>query len=193
MKVGLIIPVIRCDMCTMRTCVFTCGNGGSWAAVCFFFFFFCFVTLAWFESRRNAGSGETKINSFCKLCFTSQGCIHQEEAESVFILLLWAVMLEGEENSFCSVHFQRETQFCLQMQFNEFWMLLGDWAAVNVGAVHSLDAGLSMFGRNVTVLIQRFWHKLIPLSAARADSEFLHQGAESFYLSSAHSWDSFLF
>lgn len=47
------------------------GNGGAWAAMSF-----CSTGLIWEQES----SEETKINSFCELHFTSEGCIHQEEA-----------------------------------------------------------------------------------------------------------------
>lgn len=47
------------------------GNGGARAAMSF-----CCTGLIWEQER----SKEAKINSFCELHFTSEGCIHQEEA-----------------------------------------------------------------------------------------------------------------
>lgn len=168
MKVGLVIPVIRCDMCTMRTCVFTCGNGRSWAAVCFL--------LHWPDLRTEGMLGVEKQKSiaFGSYALPARGAFIKRRQRVCFYITPLSCDAGGRGELILFGPLFRETQFCLQMQFNEFWMLLGDWAAVNVGAVHSLDAGLSMFGRNVTVLIQRFWHKLIPLSAAKADSESLH-------------------
>lgn len=145
-----------------------------------------FVAPAWFESRRAAK--KQKSIAFASYISPVRGAFIKRRqphkgGESVFILLLWAVRLEGEESLVpsgrSSLFREREAQFFfLQMQFNELWMLLGDWAAVNVGAVRNLHPGFSMFGSNVSVLIQRFWHKLIPLSAAKAGTESLHYRIE---------------
>lgn len=44
----------------------------------------------------------------------------QTRAESVSVLLLWAVMLEGEENSFCSVHFSDRPSFVCRCNLMSF-------------------------------------------------------------------------
>lgn len=176
MKVGLIISASHCHTCVMQTYFIVCRflwerQNLSWRAF--------LVGPVWFESRRDTGSEETKINSFQMLHFTSEGCIHQEEAARheqrvCFCITPLSCDAGGRGGLILFGPLFRQTQFCLQMQFNEFWMLLGDWAAVHLGAVPNLHPSPSMFGRKVSVLIQRFWHKLIPLSAAKADSRSLH-------------------
>lgn len=71
---------------------------------------FCYAGLIW-EQKECWERRKTKSIAFASYVFTSEGCIHQEEAESVFIFLLRAVMQEGEENSFCSVHFSEGPRF----------------------------------------------------------------------------------
>lgn len=65
------------------------------------------------------------------LRFTSKGCIHQEEAAKheqrvCFCITPLSCDAGGKGELILFGPIFRQTQFCLQMQFNEFWMLLGD-------------------------------------------------------------------
>lgn len=74
------------------------GSGGARAAVSS-----CSTSLNWEQER----SEETKINIFCELHFTSEGCIHQEEAamqgRGVCFLYFSPELWDWGERRACSV------------------------------------------------------------------------------------------
>lgn len=133
------------------------------------------VAPAWIESRR--GAKKQKSIAFASYISLVRGTFIKRRPPrtggELFLYFSSELARSEGEKEFT---FQSETQFCLQMQFNELWLLLGDWAAGNVGAVRNLHPGLGIFGSNVSVLIQRFWRELIPLSAEKADTESLLYG-----------------